>query len=263
MFTAKAIRKSLILAVAGSGLLGLVTTSFAAPATNGGVAEAQRSSITTAYPQADGMGSNATRITEDVFEPLRSSGSREIPGTSGLSAKTGQAGLQVRSVNVDFWIYSADVRLFFDDDRDGYYHGIELVFDADTYYLAADVYAVVYLSLEGGPWNEYAATDNFTLFGSSALDDYVLETELLAGYPTGDYDLLIELYDAWSDELLAVLGPDESPSLGFLALEDANRDYYYPSHSVTVSHGGGGALGAWTLALLLLAGLASRRDLQG
>ena len=56
----------------------------------------------------------------------------------------------------DFWFYAADVVLFNDDDFDGYYWGIDLLFDADTYYDVADVYAVVYLSYQGGPWNEFA-----------------------------------------------------------------------------------------------------------
>lgn len=262
MFTAKKLTRLLILAAAGSSMLLAGASSVAAQSGNKEPGVAQRTSITTSYSQADGKSSAAARTSEDTFQPLGSGNSRALPGTSSMRKGTAETSVQSRHINQEFWIYSAQVNLFFDDDRDGYYHGIELVFDADTYYVAADVYAVVYLSLEGGPWNEYAATDIFTLLGASGLDDYVLETELLAGYPTGDYDLMIELYDAWSDELVAVLGPEESPALGFLALEDADRDIYYPTHSVTVSHGGGGALGGWTLALLLLAGLASRRDPQ-
>ena len=103
--------------------------------------------------------------------------------------------------------------LFSDDDRDGYYYGIDLLIDADTIYSEADVYAVVYLSLDGGPWNEYAATEDFTLFGASGDDAYVLVTELMSGYPRGSYDLLIELFDAWDGSFLASLGPEESSEL--------------------------------------------------
>ena len=111
--------------------------------------------------------------------------------------------------------------LFNDQDRDGYYHGIDLLFDADTYYTVAEVYAVVYLSYEGGPWNEYGATENFTIFGSSSDDDYVLVSELLEGYPAGSYDILIELFDAYDDTFLAWIGPEDTSELAFLPLEDA------------------------------------------
>ena len=55
----------------------------------------------------------------------------------------------------------------------------------------------MYLSYEGGPWNEYAETEDFTIFGTSSEDEYVLVSELMSGYPTGSYDILIELFDAY------------------------------------------------------------------
>ena len=86
-----------------------------------------------------------------------------------------------------------------DFDGDGYFHGIDLLFDADTIYNYAEVYAVAYLSLNGGPWNEYAATEVFSISGTSADDEYVIVTELVSGYPAGSYDLFIELFDAVDD----------------------------------------------------------------
>lgn len=160
------------------------------------------------------------------------------------------------SPNVDYWFYSADVELFYDHDGDGYYYGIDLWFDADTYHDSADVYAVMYLSYEGGPWNEYAATDDFTIFGTSSDDDYVVETELISGYPRGSYDILIELFDSYDNEFLASIGPADTSELAFLPLEDANRDA--PAivvHTVTGHHGGGGSMGLATL-LVLVAGSA-------
>ena len=97
-------------------------------------------------------------------KPVKASQSSEPAGASPDN---------VSAPNTDFWFYAADVELFADDDRDGFYHGIDLLFDADTIYNSAEVYAVLYLSLNGGPWNEYAETDNFLLFGASADDEYV------------------------------------------------------------------------------------------
>lgn len=174
---------------------------------------------------------------------------------AGGSAKTASATASAsQSASFDFWIYDADVILFNDDDRDGHYFGIDLLFDADTIYGAADVYAAVYLSLDGGPWNEYAVTDDFTVFGSSADDEYVLVTELMSGYPTGSYDLLVELFDANNGDFLASFGPEDSSGLSYLPLEDINRDTPVNVPVVVVTESGGGTTG-----LLLLLALAAAR----
>lgn len=192
--------------------------------------------------------------TFDIYEGLRQTGPRVNPS---VSAKTGSGTAPAESSAFDFWVYEADVILFADDDRDGYFYGIDLLIDADTIYGEADVYAVVYLSLDGGPWNEYAATEDFTLFGTTGDDAYVLVTELMSGYPRGSYDLLIELFDAWDGSFLASLGPEESSELAYLPLEDFNRD----TPQVTIGHGhaGGGAVGFWSLLPLLAFALRLRR----
>lgn len=163
------------------------------------------------------------------------------------------SGNEARTPNTDFWFYSADIELFADDDRDGFYHGIDLLFDADTVFISAEVYAVVYLSLEGGPWIEYAETENFTIFGATSTDDYVIVTELLSGYPTGSYDVLIELFDAFDNSFVADLGPESTSELSFLPLEDAERDLPFTSSPpIAVSRGGGGAADFVTLAVFTL-----------
>jgi len=188
----------------------------------------------------------------DEYESLVTSGSRSKSSTRGENSKLGAAPDAMQSANLDFWFYEADVQLFNDDDRDGFFHGIDLLFDADTIYSAAEVYAVVYLSLDFGPWNEYGITEDFWIFDASGTDEYVLVTELMSGYPTGDYDLLIELFDAVDNSFLASFGPDDTSALSFLPLEDFNRDAPIDDIPVAVSHGGGGAADAWTIGILLL-----------
>jgi len=196
----------------------------------------------------------------DEFEELVSTGLRSAGKRSTDQSKTTPRASQ--TANTDFWFYSADVVLFNDHDSDGYFSGIDLLFDADTYFTFADVYAVVYLSFEGGTWNEYAATEIFSLFGSSSDDDYVVVTELLAGYPTGSYDVLIELFDAYDDSFIAWIGPDDTSELAFLPLEDADRDAVVPEIIVVERHGGGGS-SSWLLVLSLgLAALARFRREQ-
>lgn len=200
-------------------------------------------------------------ISHDEMEALKVTGSRDnstrASGQKNTSVNVSQSGLQ--AVNTDFWIYDAGVELFSDFDRDGYYFGVDLTFDADTVYSVAEVYAVVYLSYDFGPWNEYASTDDFTIFGASGDDEYVIETELVSGYVTGDYDILIELYDAYDGTYVASFGPDESSQLSYLPLEDAGRDTP-PDTTIVVNNGGGGSMGLLgLLALLGTAGLVRGR----
>lgn len=189
--------------------------------------------------------------SEDRYPALQMEGRRDGHANRGAEA--------ARLRSNDFWIYYADVQLFNDDDHDGYYHGVDLLFDADTVFEVADVYAVLYLSYEGGPWNEYAVTGDFSIYGATSDDEYVVVTELEAGYPTGSYDLLIELYDAWDGTFLAEYGPADSSGLSYLPLEDYRRDDPGHRHTVTVVEHGGGAAGAWVIPLLATLLLARRR----
>lgn len=199
-----------------------------------------------------------TAQSSDDFGRLVTEGERSNANTRGGFSKPGTMAASAESINQDFWIYDADVQLYNDDDQDGYYHGIDLLFDADTVYSAADVYAVMYLSLDGGPWNEYASTEDFTIFGATSDDEYVLLTELMSGYPAGSYDILIELFDAFDGTFLASLGPSEDSSLGYLPLEDYNRDAPVTDVIVVTNHGGGGgALDGRTIGVLALFTLIS------
>jgi hypothetical protein len=166
------------------------------------------------------------------------------------------AAAQSTTPNTDFWFYSVDVELFADEDLDGYFYGIDILFDADTIYEEAEVYAVLYLSREGGPWYEYAATDPFPLRGATGDDDFVVVSELLTGYPSGSYDILIELYDTWDDSFVADIGPESSPELVYLPLEDQERDLP-PEPPVVVDDGGGAADALSLLIVVLLLGISA------
>lgn len=192
-------------------------------------------------------------VTEDSFGKLEVDGDRS--GDKNNTAHLKAEARQSQSANVDFWFYAADVELFNDNDGDGFYHGIDLWFDADTYYEYAEVYAVVYLSLNGGPWNEYAVTEDFILTGTASDDDYNIVTELVSGYPSGSYDILIELFDVYDGAFVAWIGPEDTPELAFLSLEDASRDVPVEQPEVIVvhEHGGGASSAAFIVFLALLA----------
>ena len=221
----------------------------------------KRSSVTTQMTKAQRDEGFAGKVAEHEYDELVVQGERKTNKRSAALQKSEATVAQ--SPNSDFWFYTVDVVLFNDLDRDGYHHGIDLLFDADTLYAFADVYAVVYLSLDGGPWNEYAVTEDFTIFGTASEDDYVLVTELVDGYPAGSYDVLIELFDAYDDAFLAWIGPEDTSELAFLPLEDAGRDVVIgPGPDVTViNRGGGGSLG-WLLILSLVLAAAARRRAQ-
>jgi len=204
-------------------------------------------------------------VTHSDLQPLLTSGDRgqttrgsQQKKSAVAVAKSGTTSA-VQAPNVEFWIYDADVELYADLDRDGYYSGIDLAFDADTVYGVADVYAVIYLSYDYGPWNEYAETEDFTIFGASGDDEYFVETDLVSGYLTGDYDILVELFDAYDDSFVASFGPDESSELSFLPLEDIGRDAPLEP-SIVVNQGGGGGSLTW-IGLLALIGVGAMRRL--
>jgi hypothetical protein len=192
------------------------------------------------------------KVSYNEHEPLRLQEPATPGSTGGKSLDDGRQGTATIGASADpnFWFYDVAVTLFADADRDGYFWGIDLRFDADTSYAAADVFAVLYLSYEGGPWNEYAETEDITLFGTSAFDDYIVETELVSGYPKGEYDILIELYDAYDGSFLASIGPEDTSELSYLPLEDSTRDS--SGNTQVVVNSGGGSLG-WLLLFALLA----------
>jgi hypothetical protein len=150
----------------------------------------------------------------------------------------------------DITIYDASTTLISDFDDDGFYHRFSVAIDADTIYSTSWVYAKLYLSYEGGPWNYYACSDDFYIHGDSELDIYVVETELEEGFPAGYYDIRIELYDAEYGDWLFSYGPYDDGSLSTLPLEDSVYDdvYYSSGYTTEVIVAGHGGVSTWLLA---------------
>lgn len=239
--------------IAAVALLSLLTAWQPAGAAAETAAGEVRESRTTQYERGGRNGSSAGSVSEHRYGPLVTEGERAAPSAGGAEKAAGPGGAE-KGARQDFWFFDADVVLFNDDDRDGYFHGIDVLFDADTLYEHADVYAVLYLSYEGGPWNEFAATDTFRIFGATSDDEYVVVSELMSGYPRGNYDLLIELYDVLDGAFVAEFGPADHPDFSFLPLEDFHGD---DPDRHRHRHGGGGALDLWSSTLLGLCGVAA------
>ncbi|GAA0858676.1 choice-of-anchor H family protein [Aliiglaciecola litoralis] len=146
----------------------------------------------------------------------------------------------------DFWIYDASVSLNTDYDYDGYYSTFTLEFDADTVYVEAEVYARLYLA-RGEVFEEYHTTSLFWINGQSSDDSLIVKSELLSGFPPGDYELLIELYDGLDDQLVAVFDGFDDVDLTLLTLESMS---YEEQETVVIVTEHGGSFGFLILLLV-------------
>jgi hypothetical protein len=151
------------------------------------------------------------------------------------SPKVRPLSIETRSLDPDFWIFDAFVTFDVDQDYDGYYSSFTVEFDADTYFSSAEVYARLYLS-RGDVFEEYHTSSLFYINGDSSLDSLVVHSDLVTGFPPGDYELLIELYDAYSDELVAVYDGYNDADLTLITLE--SQSYEEATVVVTTEHGG-------------------------
>jgi hypothetical protein len=162
----------------------------------------------------------------------------------------------------DFTIYSAVSFLHDDYDGDGFYQTFSVTFDADIYSYTenpfGEVYALLYLSKNGGPWTHYFTTDTFIIEGESDLDEYEVISTFMSGYSTDHYDVLIDLYQVGYSDTVASLSSDDTDALYALPIESAEYDEYneeYYVEEVEIHNGGS----MFWLILPLLAVLFIRR----
>ena len=151
-----------------------------------------------------------------------------------------------------FSIYQGYAQLIEDFDEDGYFQTFSVTFDADAITSSNNdqfyVYAELYLSKNGGPWIHYYTTDDFVLFGESEDDIYEVYTTLDQGYPTDQYDVLIDLYEVGYDDVVASYSSDDTNELYALPLESSDYD---PEYIVVHQHHHGGSSSIAILILLL------------
>jgi hypothetical protein len=163
------------------------------------------------------------------------------------------------SYSPSLWIFDVTLNLHTDYDQDGHYSNFNLTLDLDTSFAATTVYAVLYLASEGGPWNEYAVTGNFTVSGRGSADTFSLHAELDSGYPSGYYNHYIEIYDAYTHELIGLYGPEDSWHLYGLPIESRAHDSEFTfGTDISLSFSGTGSIGPGLIALLA-SGIVMRR----
>lgn len=157
---------------------------------------------------------------------------------------------------LEFDIFSATTRLFDDNDFDGFFHTFSVSFDADVYgaYLGqrAEVFADLYLSHNGGPWELYYTTEVFSIFDDREDDEFEVLTSLDSGFNTRHYEVLIDLYQVGSSQVVASISGASSEALYGLPLESADRDIFIEESVSTSLSIGAGAVPFVTLLVLLV-----------
>ena len=179
-----------------------------------------------------------------------------------ISASLFKTRAEIPSVNTgrsfsdgNFVIYEGYSQLIEDFDSDGYYQTFSVTFDADliTYspYDEAAVYAELYLSENGGPWQHYYTTDSFVIYGESPDDTFEVYSTLAQGFNPNHYDVLIDLYEVGSPNIVASYSSDDSNSLYALPLESSDYDVeYIEYYEETHIYGGSYSLAALLIMIL-------------
>jgi hypothetical protein len=200
------------------------------------------------YKSSKGIQPNVLSVTPSPQTKNVSAVNKNI----GVLARTLLVRPEVKAFNQEFWIFDAWVEFYSDEDRDGYFNHFSVEFDADTEFSSAEVYARLYLGKDE-VFKEYHTTSNFNIFSDNSTDSFVVESELLNGFSSAEYEVLIELYDAYSDELVAVFDGNDDADLYLLSLE--SNEYESVQVVVVREHGGSVSL----LGLLLLPLLIIKR----
>ena len=165
-----------------------------------------------------------------------------------LGVNKSSSDIVVSSVN-EFWIYESWVTLKQDIDYDGYHSTFSIEFDADTIFTRAPVYAVLYLGKDG-VYDAIHVSSEFYIYSEDSTDTFTIESSLVSGFPSSEYDILLELYDADTEVLVAYTDAYDDSALAYLPLESKNNEYIVEDTVVIVEEHGG----AWSLLPLFLLG---------
>jgi hypothetical protein len=135
---------------------------------------------------------------------------------------------QPRHAGMDIWFDQITVELLTDSNGNGYHSRFSVLLDIDTWLAAWPVYAV--LSLETtGACQSYYQTEILTVSGTSAEDIALITTTLSEPYVGGNYNLIIQLYDADTHELIIQADAYTHPELSAIYLESAQADSHINS----------------------------------
>ena len=155
-----------------------------------------------------------------------------------------------------FTIYNATTTLSDDIDLDGYYQTLSVAFDADIHgdegNDVSEVYALLYLSENGGPWVHYYTTDDFIIHNVSDNDEYEVTTTFVEGFYPAHYELLIDLYQVGYPYRVATFNADDSTALYALPIESREYSQGYGDSRL---HYQGGSFSVLSILFLFFGGM--------
>ena len=163
------------------------------------------------------------------------------------------SGVSSQAYQSHVWFHSVDIYLSGDINSNGYYHRLEVEFDADTSVPYQQVFAEFTLLPTYGDERVYYTSSVFELYGQSPDDWLAIDTVLENRFAPDDYLLTVRLFDAATGYLLAEISGFDDANLDYIPLEDYNRDSYIGS-STTVEASGGATGILLLLVLCLLSG---------
>lgn len=189
-------------------------------------AEAAEGKTSDPAPVPDANRTSSYSIAPASAQPsARQKETKAHVSTKAIASKTTRSATQLSGRFSDFTLYGAASTLRSDRDGDGYHSEFRIRFDADVIVGGTYVYARLYLRRAGeSQWFLYHETDDFYITGQTSADEYYVTTSLDEGYPTGEYDVLIDLYESGFSGIVATLGPAESGALSYLPLEETGLD---------------------------------------
>ena len=154
---------------------------------------------------------------------------KTIVNPNRTDTATRAAGIDTKTLGSgsDYAMYDVWFNFTRDDDGDGYYHQFDINFDIDTRFSSASIYVVG--QLNNGTGTPLFQTDPYTINGATGADSYNVTVLLTDGYPSAQYALTLNVYDAQTHALLLTYGPQQEYSLGQLYLEDVSREASFDS----------------------------------
>ncbi|WP_233078787.1 choice-of-anchor H family protein [Rheinheimera soli] len=179
----------------------------------------------------------------------------ELAATAKPKATLRSSGALIQSVENNVWFDTIDISFDSDINNNGFYHSLYVRFDADTNYTSVPVYAHFALKRAGAPEVIIHTSSVFTLYGTSADDWFAIESELLHSLPPAYYDLVIRIYDADYNDLLAEISGFDEPALSRLPLED----YSYDRPQVVIIEEDSGSFGWLSIVALFAVAVARRK----
>ncbi|WP_027669901.1 choice-of-anchor H family protein [Rheinheimera baltica] len=150
------------------------------------------------------------------------------------------------------WFHSIDIFFSGDINANGYYHRLEVEFDADTSLPYQQVFAEFTLLPTYGGERVFYTSSVFELYRDSPDDWLAIDTVLENQFNPDDYLLTVRLFDASTGYLLTEISGFDNANLDYIPLEDYNHDSYLPPPTVEVSAGTTGISVLLALCLVLI-----------